>query len=81
MVEWSGVEQLLGHQILQISVEFIRHLLFSRSIIVYQLWWVSGSGGCPGVRWYSDLSLGIEGGVTAMYIAVLTHSQQGVNDW
>ena len=48
---------------------------------MYQLWWVSGSGGCPGVRWYSDLSLGIEGGVTAMYIAVLTHSQQGVNDW
>ena len=54
------------------------HLLFSQSIIVYQLWWVSGSGG---VRWYSALSLGIEGGVTAMYIAVLTHSQQGVNDW
>ena len=33
---------------------------------MYQLWWVSGSGGCPGVRWYSVLSLGIEGGVTAM---------------
>ena len=33
---------------------------------MYQLWWVSGSGGCPGGRWYSALSLGIEGGVTAM---------------
>ena len=33
---------------------------------MYQLWWANGSGGCPGVRWYSALSLGIEGGVTAM---------------
>ena len=47
---------------------------------MYQLCWVTGSGGCPGVRWYSALSLGIEGGVTTMYIAVLTHNQQGVND-